>query len=257
MHYEKGLIILNASDLDLVAQCPFSVTLPDRFRRAGDCVRCNAFSEIAYYCFKRASKDTNSISDKRLKEKYERILYSEGVGDDARTTMARSDGLILTDIINISRQYQESIDNVEPDIQLNLGRFVIREKLDAILCIQGQYFVTKFVCSDHPDDGHFPLRYQAMVGSLWVRENYKVDASGVCFIQFRSNQEPIIRCVDITMTTEQLRDATQVQVNKLDPEQPINNEADFKKYKDQQLARLTRSFGNHCWDCQEPTCIRL
>jgi hypothetical protein len=237
MHYEKGLIILNTSDLDLVSQCPFSVTLANRFS-------------------KRSSKATNSISDKRLKERYERILYSEGVGDEVRHTMVRSDGLILTDIIHLSKEYQPSIDIVEPDISINFGRFVVRDTLDAILCIQGQYYITKFMCEEHPSDGHYPLNYSTLAGSLWLREAYDIDTSGVCFIQFRSKHEPVSRCVEVTLTTEQIRHSIRSIVDLLEPEDHIKNEAGFKKYKAQQLARLNRSYGAHCWNCQEPTCIK-
>lgn len=255
MHYEKGLIILTTSDLNLVAQCPFSVTLKNRFKNEEDCIRCNAFSKIAHYCFKRSSKATNTISDNRLKEKYNRILLDAGVGEEHRGSMVRADSLTLSDIINISREYRDSIDNVEPNITLNFGRFVIRDKLDAILCIQGQYFIVKFMCDSHPRDGYFPLGYETMAGSLWVRDAYAVETSGICFIQFRSDA-PVIKCIDITLTTDRLRQSIQSIIDMLEPDKPIASKRDFALYQSQQLARLHRSFGPHCWSCQEPTCMK-
>lgn len=255
MYYEKGLIILTTSDLDLVSQCPFSVTLNNRFKKQDDCIRCNAFSKIAHYCFKRSSKATNTISDKRLKEKYNHILLGAGIGAETRGSMVRADSLTLSDIINISKEYRESIDNVQPDISINLGRFVIRDKLDAILCIQGQYFIVKFMCDNHPRDGYFPMGYHAMAGSLWIRDAYAVDTSGICFIQFRSDA-PVIKCIDVTLTTEQLRKSIQSVVDILEPKNKIDNKKDFAVYQTQQLARLQRNFGQHCWSCQEPTCIK-
>ena len=270
MHYEKGQIVLNTSDLDLVSQCPFSVTRANRFRKVDDCLRCSTFSEIARYCFKRSAKVTNSISDKRLKERYERILYSEGVGDEVRQTMVRSDGLILSDIIHLSKEYQPSIDIVEPDISINFGRFVVRDTLDAILCIQGQYYITKFMCEEHPSDGHLPLNYSTLAGSLWLREEYGLDTSGAYFIQFRSKQEPISKCVEVTLTNEQLKHSIQSVIDTLEPDMEIirnfrnpkrkNKDEflaqDFEAYKKHQLAFLSRSYGAHCWNCQEPTCIK-
>ena len=261
MHYEtsgiyKGLIILDISDLNLISQCPFSVTLANRFRNVGDCLRCNAFSEIARYCFKRCSKETNSISDKRLKERYERILCRESIGDELRGTMIRADSIHLSDIINLSKEYQNSIDNVEQEIVLNFGRFVIKDRLDAILCIQGQYYITKFMCDEHVANSTLPLSYHTIACSLWLRENYDINTSGVCFIQLRSRREPVMNYIDISLTTEQLRQSISSVITHLEPESPIKNKLDYKIYIQKQLARLHRSFGSHCWDCQEPTCIK-
>ena len=255
MHYEKGLIILSTSDLNLVSQCPFSVTLNNRFKDEADCIRCNAFSQIAHYCFKRSSKATNTISDKRLKEKYNHILLKAGASDEARGSMVRADTLTLSDIINISKEYRESIDNVQPEILLNFKRFVVRDKLDAILCIQGQYFIVKFMCDNHPTNGYFPIGYEAMVGSLWVRDAYAVNTSGVCFIQFRKDA-PVIKFIDIKLSTEQLRKSIQSVIDILEPEEDIENKKEFLDYQANQLARLRRSFGSHCWSCQEPTCMQ-
>jgi hypothetical protein len=178
-----------------------------------------------------------------------------GIGAETRGSMVRADSLTLSDIINISKEYRESIDNVQPDISINLGRFVIRDKLDAILCIQGQYFIVKFMCDNHPRDGYFPMGYHAMAGSLWIRDAYAVDTSGICFIQFRSDA-PVIKCIDVTLTTEQLRKSIQSVVDILEPKNKIDNKKDFAVYQTQQLARLQRNFGQHCWSCQEPTCIK-
>lgn len=256
MHYEKGLIILNASDLDLVAQCPFSVTVKNRFKNKDDCVRCNAFSKIAHYCFKRSSKATNTISDNRLKEKYNRILLDAGVGEEHRGSMVRADTLTLSDIINISKEYRNSIDNVEPNVTLNFGRFVVRDKLDAILCIQSKYFIVKFMCDSHPlPNGFFPFDVSTMVGSLWIRDAYAVETNGICYIQFRADA-PVIKCVDVTITTEKLRESLKSLIKILEPDKPIANKRDFALYQNKQLARLNRIFGHHCWNCLEPTCFQ-
>jgi len=255
MYYDKGLIVLTISDLDLISQCPFSVTVHNRFQEIDDCVKCNAFSRIAHYCFKRSSKATNTISDNRLKDKYNRILLDAGINKEYRESMVRSDSLTLSDIINISKKYRENIDNVQPNITLNLGRFVVRDKLDAILCIQNQYFIVKFMCSNHPVNGYFPIGYEAIAGSLWIRDAYAVDTNGICFIQFNPDA-PTIKCMDITLTTEQLRQSIHSVVDILTPNNIITNKKDFESYKTEQLTSLHRSFGQHCWSCQEPTCFK-
>ena len=260
MHYEKGLIVLTANDLDLVSQCPFSVILTDRFKDNDECVRCNAFSKLAHYCFKRSSKNTNTISDKHLKEKYDRILYKEGIDLARRRAMIRSDGPVLADILNLSSEYKPNIDNVNPSITVNFGRFTIQDKLDAILCMDSKFYILKFMCSEHPPDGPLSLSYKMLAGSLWIRNEYDVSVNGMCFIQF-SEHAPLIKFIDVTLTTEQIKQSVQSIIDILQPEKEIKHKKeftlkDFESYKVQQLTKLARRFGQHCWNCQEPTCFK-
>lgn len=251
MHYEKGLIILNTFDLDLASKCPFSVTLSEAIRARKDCVRCSAFSQIAQYCLQRSFKDTNLPSTKRLKDIYINILSNEGVGDEELGTMSRKDSGILEDLLHFSKVHKEHIDLVAPEINLNFGRFSVRDRLDAILCIHGQYFITKFMCDDHPTDDRDLLRYETIAGSLWIRENYaEIDNNGVCFVQLSRTAEPIMRQVDMTPDTEKLRNSVQSVIDYLEPNEPVKSENAFNIYKQDQLTQLPIRFGHHCWNCQ-------
>lgn len=251
MYYEKGLIVLTTFDLDLASKCPFSITLSEEIKACKDCVRCNAFSEIARYCFSRSFRGTNLPSEKRLKDKYDHILLGEGISEEERGTIIRKDSGILADILYLSKQHKQEIDMVEPEIILNFGRFSVRDKLDAILCIGGRYYITKVMCDDHPTDDRDLLRYETIVGSLWIRETYaKVNDNGVCFIQLSRVDPPIMRNADMTPSTEKLRLSVQSILDYLDPNSIIKNESDFNHYKNKELTALPIRFGNQCWTCQ-------
>jgi hypothetical protein len=166
--------------------------------------------------------------------------------------MVRKDSGILADILHLSKQHKKDIDLVEPEINLNFGRFSIRDKLDAILCIGGRYFVTKVMCDDHPTDDRELLKYETIVGSLWIRETYsEVNENGVCFIQLSRTDPPIMRTADMTPTTDKLRGSVQSILDYLEPKKHIKNETDFNSYKQNQLKQLPIRFSTQCWVCQE------
>ena len=253
MYHEKGRIILSTGDLDLVSKCPYSITMARAINSARHCVRCNAFSEIARYCFSRAFRETNAASDKRLKEKYNDILLGEGVGKEAREAMIRQDSGILIDLLYLSREYKNNIDQVEPEITINLGSFSIRDSLDAILCIKERYFIATFMCDDHPVDDRDMLGYQVIAGSLWIRENYSVEDNGVCLVRLRRAATPIMRYVDILPSTENLKSSIEDSIKCLEFTSQIKNEHEFQEYKIK-LKQLSVRPGNinclsHCSHC--------
>jgi len=252
MHYDrKGLIILSTFDLDLAAKCPFSMTLSDLVYARKECVRCNAFSKIARYCLKRTFKGTNVAGDKTLKKLYKNILLDAGVSEERSDAMIRKDSGILADLSYFSLQYKDSIDQVEPEICVNFGSFSIRDTLDAILCLNGEYYITKFMCDDHKTDDRELLRYEAIAGSLWIRETYEgIDYNGVCFVQLNRTHDTIMRQIDMTPPTKQLRGSIKSIIDYLEPTKPIKSLSGFNIYKQQELSKLPIRFGHHCYDCQ-------
>lgn len=253
MYYKnKKLIVLDTFDLDLVSKCPKSIVYDDVIREHKSCIRCKAFSQLARYCLRRAFRSEKNATEQTLKKKYNSILLTEGINAEEVGRMSRKDSGILADIIEFSKQHKHHIDRVGVEIAANFGRFSVRDELDAILCIQGQYIITKFTCDEHSRDDRSLMRYETIASSIWVREAFGIETNGICFVQLSITEDPIMRQIDMMLTTEQLKESIQSLIsNYLEPTMVVKNEATLKLYRKKELANLPARFGSHCWDCRK------
>lgn len=240
MNFDKGLLVLDFLDLELASKCPGSLLRADLAKSSDWCTRCLAFAQIAKYCFNRAFRKTNLPSIKTLSSQYCDILLDLNRTDLNNREFLRQDLGILGDILELSKKYQEKIDFVNPEVNLNFGQFVIRDNLDLILFDNNEYSIVKFLCGEETAMGYNYLSYEMIAGSLWLRKNYNVDINSITVVEFNKNAEPIIYPIDIKyLSTNYLQSSIQSIIQSL-------NISDIKENK---LRTLPVRFGTHCQAC--------
>lgn len=255
MRLEKGLIVLDTFELGLVSKCPYSLKFTDVIRAKKRCARCQYLSDIARYVLSRSFRGTNSPSIKTLTNRYNNILLEEGHSEDERKLIVRKDIGILSDLLDFASKFNDKIDVINPEIKLHFGRFLIQDNLDAVFCIDGQYYLVQFFCDDHDISKHKVICYETIAGSLWLRTTYGVNDNAVLFIQLCRSDPPLFQMTQMTASTQRLHQSVDRILDYLEPQQKLKNEKDLTLYKKELFKQLPIRFGGHCWDCM--ACFKL
>lgn len=251
MKFDKGQIVLSISDLEMVASCMYTLNIHDAVAAKRNCLRCNSFREMGKYIFLRSFRGTNIPSTKTLINKYDTILLDSNINNEERKVMVRKDVGILNDIVDFATSFKNKIDLVNQNITLNFKEFKIQDNIDTILCINGEYYITRLYCEDHNDITDVPS-YNTFVGSYWLRNNYHdVSENGIYHIILHRGDTPTVRTKEITIPTEDIKSGIEAILDKIRPEKRIKTEAAFALYKKDIFKNAPKTPSKLCYFCME------
>ena len=206
MRRVKNRIHITAGELDQIAKCPGSFNNLENIWQNRICHKCYVYSKLGQYVFQRAFRGGNQPSISTLTKRYKTILINDReFTEEHAGRLARKDAAVISDLLSLSSRLSGQIDSVGQHYELHFGGFTVEGEIDLIIYEEKLYSIVDFACSNyHPT---FLFNYRALTSSLWLRENYNIEASAVARVTFGVDERPTMSTMIVNVSSDFMTNA--------------------------------------------------
>lgn len=229
-------MFLDASELEQIARCPYSINHLETINKSRECLRCKAFSETGRFVLQRNFRGGHLPTPYGINCHFQKISKQLGIPQES---VSSRDRMLLHDLLIWGKGISDNINMIGQAAETHFGLVTIKDIIDAVIYDIDNFAIVQFVC-DKPHNERI-MNYRALHASLWLRENYGVNINSLMLVKMSEEGVKVHR-YPIETSVYLLRSSIEHILSNI---QIADN--DENKYN--KLNNLPVIFGEHCWHC--------